>query len=239
MTTDPKEKNNKPARDAGAAGKSVYAKKKARARKDSRPKRDAKEEFEQRIVDIARVTRVMAGGKRMRFRACVVIGDKKGKVGAGLAKGSDVTMAVTKAVNKAKKEMVDVPIVNDTIPHQIEHKYGAAKVVLKPARSGRGVIAGGVMRIILDMAGIQNVTCKNLGTNNKVNITKCTVRALSELKKVEGPGKTRFGKKNNENKKSPEAKNKNEEKPDDKKKSGIAKSEGKQVKVEAKEKTKK
>lgn len=127
----------------------------------------------------------MAGGKRMRFRACVAIGNKKGKVGIGLAKGADVTIAVTKAVNDAKKNMIDVPTVNDTIPHEIYYKKGAAKVLLKPARRGKGIIAGGAVRIIVEMAGIKNITSKILGTNNKVNIVKCTIEALENLKKVE------------------------------------------------------
>jgi len=193
-TQEKKEEQNQNA--TATDGKSVYAKKKAKAKKEAaKPKRENKDEFDQRIIDIARVTRVMAGGKRMRFRACVVVGDKKSKVGVGLAKGADVTLAVNKAVSRAKKDMVDVPLVDNTIPHAIEHKFGAAKVVLKPARTGRGVIAGGVMRIILDMAGVQNATCKNLGTSNRVNITKCTVRALSELKRVENAGKSKKGKK--------------------------------------------
>ena len=168
--------------------KTVYAQKKKMERK---PKRGAftkdrqPDEFEQKIVDIARVTRVMAGGKRMRFRACVAIGNKKGKVGIGLAKGADVTIAVNKAVNKAKKVMIEVPIVNDTIPHEIYWKKGAAKVLLKPASQGRGVIAGGAVRVILELAGVHNITSKILGTNNKVNIVKCTIEALDNLKKVE------------------------------------------------------
>jgi small subunit ribosomal protein S5 len=173
-----------------AAGKTVYAQNQKK-RQDRRPKRGGfnkdrqSDEFEQRIVDIARVTRVMAGGKRMRFRACVAIGNKKGKVAIGLAKGADVTIAITKAVNKAKKEMIEVPIVNDTIPHEIYWKKGAAKVLLKPGSKGRGVIAGGAVRIILELAGVRNVTSKILGTNNKVNIVKCTIEALDNLKKIE------------------------------------------------------
>jgi len=148
----------------------------------SRNKHEEKqEEFEQKVIDLARVTRVMAGGKRMRFRACVAIGDKKGKVAIGLAKGADVAMAVTKAVNKAKKNFIDVPIVNDTIPHEIKQKYGAAKILFKPARKGHGVIAGGVVRIILELAGIKNITSKILGTNNKMNNVKCTISALQNL----------------------------------------------------------
>ncbi len=143
------------------------------------------EDFDQRIADIARVTRVMAGGKRMRFRACVVIGDKNGKVSSGLAKGADVTIAVTKAVNKAKKNFIQVPIVNDTIPHEIYQKLGAAKILFKPARKGRGIIAGGVVRIVLELAGIKNVTSKILGTNNKAANVRCAIEALGNLKRVE------------------------------------------------------
>ncbi len=142
-----------------------------------------KEEFEQRILDIARVTRVMKGGKRMSFRACVVIGDKKGRIAVALGKGADVSLAVNKAVNKAKKNIVHVPIVNDTIPHEIMNKFGSAKILLKPAPQGRGVIAGGVVRVILDLVGIKNVTSKILGTNNKVNNAKCTILALAKLRK--------------------------------------------------------
>jgi small subunit ribosomal protein S5 len=145
-----------------------------------------KEEFEQRILDIARVTRVMKGGKRMSFRACVAIGDKKGRIAVALGKGADVTLAVNKAVNKAKKNIVFVPIVNDTIPHEIKNKFGSAIVLLKPASQGRGVIAGGVVRVIMDLAGVKNISSKILGTNNKVNNAKCTVLALDKLRKV-GP----------------------------------------------------
>ncbi len=140
------------------------------------------EEFEQRIVDIARVTRVMAGGKRMRFRACVAIGDKKGRVGIGLAKGADVTLAVAKAVNQAKKALVIVPMVKDTIPHSVDHWFGAAHVLLKPAAAGRGIIGGGIVRTILELTGINNVTSKILGTNNKVNNAKCVIEALDSLR---------------------------------------------------------
>jgi small subunit ribosomal protein S5 len=186
--------NRKPKTAAGSTGpagnapaKSVYERKrmeKGRRRPDF-GKKENQEEFEQRIVDIARVTRVMAGGKRMRFRACVAIGNKTGKIAVGIAKGADVTLAVTKAVNNAKKNLIDVPTVNNTIPHRILQKSGAALVLLKPAGAGRGVIAGGAARIILELAGIKNVTSKILGTNNKVNVAKCTVEALKNLKRVE------------------------------------------------------
>jgi len=141
------------------------------------------EEFEQKMIDIARVTRVMAGGKRMRFRACVAIGNKKGRVAIGLAKGADVTGAVTKAVNKAKKNFIDITIVNETIPHEIFQKLGAARILFKPAKKGRGIIAGGAVRVLLELSGIKNITCKILGTGNKVNNVKCTIEALKNLKK--------------------------------------------------------
>jgi len=181
----PANKNNKGLDRSSSS--SVYAEKKKQAfkkrRKDSE-KNAKQDEFEQRIIDIARVTRVMAGGKRMRFRACVTIGDKKGKIGVGIAKGADVTMAVAKAVNKAKKNTIEIPIVNESIPHEIYFKKGAAKILLKPARKGKGVIAGGAIRTMLELSGIKNITSKNLGTNNKINIAECTLRALDNIKKV-------------------------------------------------------
>jgi len=143
---------------------------------------ESRDEFDQKIIDIARVTRVMAGGKRMRFRACVAIGDKKGRVGIGIAKGADVSGAVTKAVNKAKKNIIKVRIVNDTIPHEVRHKFGAARLLFKPAPEGRGVIAGGAVRAVIELAGIKNIVSKILGTNNKVNNVKCAIEALKSLK---------------------------------------------------------
>lgn len=177
------------ATDIYGAGAGLAAKKRsggARPFKRGDRGRDAsRDEFEQRILDIARVTRVMAGGKRMSFRACVAIGDKKGKVAVGVGKGADVTMAVNKAVNRAKKEMITVTTVNDTIAHAVFEIQGAAKILLKPARKGKGVIAGGVTRILLELAGVKNATSKVLGTNNKINNARCTIEALKKLKKVE------------------------------------------------------
>ena len=141
-------------------------------------------EFEQQIVDLARVTRVMAGGKRMRFRACVVIGDKKGQVGVGLAKGRDVALAVEKAVAKAEKNLTKVNLVNGTIPHEIYVKVGAAKVLLKPAPAGTGIIAGGASRLVLELAGVKNVVSKIMGTNNTISNVDATIKDLSSLKKI-------------------------------------------------------
>ena len=151
------------------------------------------QEFEQKIIDLARVTRVMAGGKRMWFRACVAIGNKKGKVGIGLAKGADVAIAVTKAVNKAKKEMIVVPLIKETIPHEIRIKSKAARILLKPAPKGTGIKAGGAVRVVLELAGVSNVVGKILGTNNKVNNVKALIEALASFKSKDS--KRKFEKK--------------------------------------------
>ncbi len=144
-----------------------------------------KRDFEQKIVEIKRVTRVVAGGKRMRFRALVVIGDKKGKVGIGLKKGADVSEAVNKAVTAAKKTMIPIKIVNDTIPHEIKFKYKSSVVFLKPAQPGTGVIAGGAIRQVLDLVGVKNVLSKMIGSSNKVNNVMATYLALSKLRSKE------------------------------------------------------
>lgn len=144
-------------------------------------KREAPE-FDQKIIDLARVTRVMAGGKRMRFRATVAIGNKKGKMGIGVAKGKDVAIAVNKAANRAKKNTVLVPIMNETIPHVVRIKYKAAKLLLKPAPKGTAVKAGGAVRVMLELAGVPNVVAKILGTNNKMNNVKALMQAVSQLR---------------------------------------------------------
>lgn len=139
-------------------------------------------EYEQRIIDLARVTRVMAGGKRMRFRAAVVLGDKKGKVGWGIAKGADVAIAVAKAVAQAQKKMIKVRIVDETIPHQIEVKFKASRIMIKPAVKGTGIIAGGAVRSVLELAGVPNVYSKILSkTSNKVSNIQATFKALLAL----------------------------------------------------------
>lgn len=139
------------------------------------------DEFEQKIVDLARVTRVMAGGKRMKFRACMIVGDKNGRVGVGLAKGIDVSMAIAKSVTKAKKHLIHVPIIGGTIPHDVKVKYGSARLIIKPAKVGSGIKAGGVVRIVLELAGVRDVVAKILGTNNKVNNAEATILALSSF----------------------------------------------------------
>ncbi len=143
------------------------------------------DEFDQRMIDLARVTRVMAGGKRMRFRACMVIGDRKGRIGWGVAKGADVSMAIQKAVAQAKKNMMTVSIVDGTIPHEVRVKFKAARLLLKPAKSGKGLIAGGVVRTVLELAGVKNIISKMLGSKNKVNNVAAVFKALGSLRRVE------------------------------------------------------
>lgn len=162
--------------------------KRKRGNRSERPKDD----FEQRIIDLARVTRVMAGGKRMRFRACVAVGDHKGKVGVGLAKGQDVSAAVNKAVRQARKNLMTVPIVNNTIPHVVRCKYASAEVLMRPARQGRGLIAGGAVRSVLELAGVANVVTKMIGSRNKVNNVAAVMKALQSLRTEEAIKQSRI-----------------------------------------------
>jgi small subunit ribosomal protein S5 len=143
----------------------------------------AKSEWEHAVLDLRRVARVVAGGKRFSFRATVVIGDRKGKVGVGVAKGKDVSQAVEKAINEAKKSVIEVPIVNGTIPAEISAKHSSAVILLKPAKPGKGIIAGGAARAVLALAGIRDVTAKTLGrTSNKLTNAMATLEALKKLK---------------------------------------------------------
>jgi len=140
-------------------------------------------EYDSKLLDLARVVRVSSGGKKMRFRAVVVVGNKINKVGVGVAKGLDVAQAVEKATRTAKKNIVVIVIKDGTIPHQVEAKYGAAKVLLRPQRKGRGLVAGGTVRVVCGLGGIKNVSSKVLGrTSNKLNNAMATVKALKQLK---------------------------------------------------------
>jgi small subunit ribosomal protein S5 len=127
----------------------------------------------------------VAGGKRMRFRALVVIGDHKGKVGMGLRKGADVAESVNKAVNAAKKNLITLPLTNETIPHEINIKYKSSSLMLKPAKPGSGIIAGGAVRSVMDLAGVKNVVSKMLGSNNKVNNVKAVFSAFQNMRSKE------------------------------------------------------
>jgi small subunit ribosomal protein S5 len=152
-----------------------------RGRRDEREK----SEFDQVILDIARVTRVTKGGKHLSFRVCIILGDRHGRVGFGVAKGKDVQLGVEKAVHQAKKHMIKVPIVKETIPHPVIKKFKAAVILLKPAPKGSGIIAGGATRVVLELAGVPNVSSKILGkTKNKIAIVKATFEALQSFKRA-------------------------------------------------------
>ena len=138
-------------------------------------------QFEELVINIDRVARVVKGGRRFRFKALVVVGDRKNKVGIGVAKGADVQAAIAKATDVAKKNMITIPVLNATIPHDVEVKLGGARVLLKPAAPGTGIIAGGVVRSIIGVTGITNLLSKSLGSTNKVNIAYATIEALKSL----------------------------------------------------------
>ena len=147
--------------------------------KDQKPK----DEFESKLLDLARVTRVTGGGKKLRFRATVVTGNKSGKVGVGVDKGTDVSQAIEKGTRAAQKNLISVPIINETIPHLVEAKFGASLILLKPQKKGRGLVAGGTIKIICDLAGIKNISSKIISrSRNRINNAKATIEALKKLK---------------------------------------------------------
>ncbi len=179
----PQEKTIQKAPERGNNDRNARDPKRGRGR-GRRPER-APREFEQKILDLARVTRVTAGGKRMSFRCALVIGDKKGRVGLGVAKGADVQIAIEKAFKQAKKNMVKVQLVNETVSHVVWVKYGAAHVMLKPAPAGTGLKSGGAMRMILEFAGVPNAVTKIVNSSNKINIARATLEAIRQLRVVE------------------------------------------------------
>lgn len=138
-------------------------------------------QFDERVVHIDRVARVVKGGRRFRFRALVVVGDRKNRVGVGTAKGADVTAAVSKATEVAKKHFITVPVYKGTIPHEAEAKVSGARILIKPAAPGTGLIAGGTVRVVLEVAGISNVLSKSLGSTNKTNAAYATIAALQSI----------------------------------------------------------
>lgn len=142
-------------------------------------------QFEERVVHIDRVARVVKGGRRFRFRALVVIGDKKGRVGVATAKGADVTAAVSKAVEVAKKNLTTLTLYKGTLPHEVQAKVGGANILLKPASPGTGIIAGGVVRTLLEVGGVHNALSKSLGSSNKVNTAYATLKALKSMEPAE------------------------------------------------------
>ncbi|MBI1812183.1 30S ribosomal protein S5 [Candidatus Peregrinibacteria bacterium] len=150
-------------------------------KRSDRSKREPSE-FAEATLSVDRVTRVVKGGRRMRFRAIVVVGNRKGKVGLGTGKASEVQAAVKKAASAARRAMIKIPIVDGTIPHQVETKFKAAKIRLLPAYEGTGIIAGGALRVILDHAGVKNVLSKRYGTRNKLVNAQTTMQALGMLR---------------------------------------------------------
>ncbi len=149
-------------------------------RNDGRPMQP--KEFEEHVIQIKRVSKKSKGGSSISFTALVVIGDKKGRVGAGYGKALDVATAVQKAVLKAKKEMIRVNLKESTISHEVSASYGSATVFLKPAPKGSGIIAGGSVRTVVGMAGIKDISSKMLGSNNKISNVRCTIKALSKVR---------------------------------------------------------
>lgn len=150
-----------------------------RGRRNEQPREE--KQFEELVINIDRVSRVVKGGRRFRFKALVVVGDNKTKVGVGVAKGQDVQAAIAKATNVAKKNMIEIALNEETIPHEVEKKVAGAQVLLKPAAPGTGIIAGGVVRQIIGVTGIRNMLSKSLGSTNKVNIAYATMEALGSL----------------------------------------------------------
>ena len=160
-------------------------------RQEKKVKVEEKKEFEERVVSINHITKVVKGGRRYRFSAVVVVGDGKGRVGLGTGKAIEVPDAIKKAVEDAKKNLINVAIVNGTIPHEVTGVYGAGRVFLKPAGDGTGIIAGGPVRAVVELAGITDILSKSLGSRTKTNMANATVDALKQIKTPEHVAKLR------------------------------------------------
>ncbi len=152
---------------------------------NKKPRIEEKDEFDKKLLEVRRVTKVVKGGRTMRFAALVVVGDKKGRVGMGTAKASEVPMAVEKATKAAKKNLINVPIVNGTVPYEAIGKYSTTRVIMIPAKAGSGVIAGGAARAVFELAGYSDITSKIHGSTNKINTVRATLNALKNMRTAE------------------------------------------------------
>jgi small subunit ribosomal protein S5 len=167
--------------DGAKRGRRTSSREKNRSQDETKRDRE-QSEWEEKIIQVRRVTKVVKGGKKLSFRAVVAVGNSKGQVGIGIGKASEVIMAIQKGVADARKSLIHVPLIGSTLPHQIVGKQGSSRVLLKPAAKGTGVIAGGASRAILELAGVGDVMSKSLGSRSPLNVARATVNGLNELR---------------------------------------------------------